>query len=334
MKKLLFLVVLLLVSNGCSTENSSLQEVVKNQDTPWSIAFLPNGGFLFTERPGSLNFFDGKVHEIAKLPVTEISEAGLLGVAVDPDFESNNHIYVYYTYEGVNRVSRFIFNNSISGEKILIDNIPSARFHNGGRIKFGPDGKLYVTTGDATEPSSAQDIESIAGKILRLNKDGSVPEDNPFGNYVWSYGHRNSQGIAWKDGVMYASEHGPRRHDEINIIQKGGNYGWPDRCGEQANNTIEPIRCYTEFTLAPSGIAFDGDLYVAALRGTQVRKLTIKDNKVISETEFISDMGRIRTVVENQGNLYFATNNRDGRGIPRQDDDKIVGDVNEKNKHR
>ncbi len=342
-KKEIILLLLVYISfYGCTPEldgddsisntsrNWSMSALVKNQDTIWDIAFLPDGTMLFTERPGRLNMLkDGEPRTIANLDTTEISEAGLLGIAVDPSFRQNNHIYLYYTFqkdEPVNRVSRFTLrNDALSDEAVLIDDIPSARFHNGGRIRFGPDGKLYITTGDATDPSSAQDIGSLAGKILRMNKDGTIPNDNPFGNYIYSYGHRNPQGLAWNDGVMYASEHGPNRHDEINIIEKGANYGWPDTCDDQSDDTVQPIRCYTDFTLAPGGISFhDDNLYVAALRGAQLRRLIIVDEEVRAEEIVVDDLGRIRVVVENDGLLYIGTSNRDGRGIPNPDDDKIL----------
>ncbi|MCH8329623.1 MAG: PQQ-dependent sugar dehydrogenase, partial [Nanoarchaeota archaeon] len=226
--------------------------------------------------------------------------------------------------------SRFTFNEQnekIESEFILLDNIPSARFHDGGRIKFGPDGKLYITTGDATEPSSAQDINSLAGKILRMNKDGTIPEDNLFGNYVYSYGHRNPQGLIWnKNRELFSSEHGPTRNDEINIIVKGENYGWPVEC-DVKSEFINPIRCFSDFTLAPSGIAFyKNDLYIAGLRGTQLRRIIFDDSyeTILYEEELFSELGRIREVVEYNGSLYITTNNRDGRGIPKFGDDKII----------
>lgn len=184
-----------------------------------------------------------------------------------------------------------------------------------------------LTTGDAlsvTSPSTAQDTNSLSGKILRINKDGSIPPDNPFGNSVWSYGHRNPQGLAWSGGVLYEAEHGPNRNDEINIITKGGNYGWPSECTEQGKFT-QPIKCFTNFTLAPSGIAiYKGDLYVAGLRGAQLRKLIITNNSVAGEEEIFKDLGRIREVVSHDNSLYITTSNMDGRGIPRKGDDKII----------
>jgi len=305
--------------------------IAGNLDTPWAIDFLPDGRMIFTEREGKISIVkNGEVHVVAQIGVNERSESGLHGIAVDPTFEQNNFVYVYYTYYSGNRVSRFILkNDELQEEFILLDNIPHARFHDGGRIKFGPDGKLYVTTGDATVPSTAQDVNSLAGKILRINKDGSVPEDNPFGNYVYSYGHRNPQGLTWHPVTkeLYASEHGPTRNDEINLILKGNNYGWPSECTESSDDYTNPLRCYTEFTLAPAGIAFNGnDLYVAALRGKQLRKIALSsDGKtIVSEEELFSDLGRIRDVVVHDSYLYIATSNRDGRGFPKVNDDKII----------
>jgi glucose/arabinose dehydrogenase len=218
----------------------------------------------------------------------------------------------------------------LENETILLDNIPGAAIHDGGRLKFGPDGKLYATSGDANDRSLAQDTNSLAGKILRLNKDGSIPPDNPFNNYVYSYGHRNPQGITWNPvtGQMYSSEHGQTRNDEINIIVKGGNYGWPVYQGnDSANGYIKPLIFYQDFTLAPSGISYyNGNLYVAGLRGTQLRKITLgaDGNTITGEEELFTDLGRIREAVEHNGYLYISTSNRDGRGIPQSNDDKII----------
>ena len=242
-------------------------------------------------------------------------------------FHLNKFIYLYYTHSKANRVSRFILKEGqLIWEKILLDNIPNARFHDGGRIKFGPDKNLYVTTGDATLPSSAQDINSLAGKILRLNKDGSIPKDNPFKNYVYSYGHRNPRGLVWGGGKLYPSEHGPTRNDEINIIYSGGNYGWPVECDQKSNFT-NPLRCFTELTIAPGSLAFaNGSLYVSGLKGNQLRKITLaKDGKtILNEEKILDNLGRIRETVVKGNYLYVTTSNQDGRGIPRGNDDKII----------
>ncbi len=327
---LLLIVLFYLFQKPIKQQGFKIEILAENLDTPWSIDFLPDNRMIFTERNGRVNILDnGNIKVLAKINVSEISESGLLGIAVDPDFTENMFIYLYYTYDKGNRVSRFVLNGKLEQEFLLLENIPNARFHDGGRIKFAPDGKLYITTGDATQPSSAQDINSLAGKILRVNKDGTIPDDNPFNNYVYSYGHRNPQGIAWDKVTrhMYASEHGPTRNDEINIILKGKNYGWPEvQCNEISEQYTNPIRCYTEFTLAPSGIAlYNNALYVAGLRGTQLRKIVFnKQSNILYEEELFSNFGRIRDAVVHNGYLYIATSNRDGRGIPSFNDDKII----------
>jgi glucose/arabinose dehydrogenase len=325
--------------------------VVTNLDTPWSLAFSKNGILFFTERPGYVKAFYNNTLinlKVENLNVKEIGEGGLLGIALDPNFPNSPYIYLYYTYEEGklwNRVVRYKFENwSLVDQKILIDKIPAATLHNGGRIKFGPDGKLYITTGDATQRDLAQDINSLAGKILRINPDGSIPEDNPFPNLpIYSYGHRNPQGIDWFDNLMFSSEHGPSgelgyAHDEINFIIKGANYGWPIVVGISNDKKFkDPILDTGEETWAPSGISFyKGNIYpelknkllVATLRGKHLRIIEIdfKEIKVINHYAILSNMlGRIRDVVEGpDGYIYIATSNKDGRGIPALDDDRIV----------
>jgi glucose/arabinose dehydrogenase len=325
--------------------------VVTNLDTPWSLAFSKNGILFFTERPGYVKAFYNNTLinlKVENLNVKEIGEGGLLGIALDPNFPNSPYIYLYYTYEEEklwNRVVRYKFENwSLVDQKILIDKIPAATLHNGGRIKFGPDGKLYITTGDATQKDLAQDINSLAGKILRINPDGSIPEDNPFPNSpIYSYGHRNPQGIDWFDNLMFSSEHGPSgelgyAHDEINFIIKGANYGWPIVVGISNDKKFkDPILDTGEETWAPSGISFyKGNIYpelknkllVATLRGKHLRIIEIdfKEIKVLNHYAILSNLlGRIRDVVEGpDGYIYIATSNKDGRGIPALDDDRIV----------
>lgn len=307
--------------------------LAENLEVPWAMDFLPNGTMIFTERIGRVSLLeeDGTTAVVADINVNQESESGLLGVAVDPDFNENKYIYLYYTREdGQNRISQFILDGTLTGENILLDNIPGSPIHNGGRLKFGPDGKLYATTGDAGAENIAQDVNSLGGKILRLNPDGTVPSDNPFGNYVYTYGHRNPQGITWNpdNGKLYASEHGPTMNDEINIISSGGNYGWPDVQGdENRSGYISPLRVYTDFTLAPSGIAFyQNRLYVTGLRGSQLRVLTLSSDgeSITDESILLNGRGRLRDVVVHEGFLYISTSNQDGRGLPSDGDDKII----------
>jgi aldose sugar dehydrogenase len=326
----IFLAFFLILPKPVSEQGNGTDILAENLEVPWALAFLPDDRLIFTERGGKVSILDGKnVILEGNINVTQNGESGLLGIAVDPQFNQNHYIYLYYTHGNYNRISRFFLRDKLSGEKILIDKIPGGSIHNGGRLKFGPDAKLYATTGESGIPNLAQDVNSLGGKILRINPDGSVPADNPFGNYVYAYGNRDPQGIAWSpEGIMYESEHGQTRNDEINIIQKGGNYGWPIYQGNNsASGFVKPLIVYTEFTLAPSGITFyQNNLFVAGLRGSQLRKITFSANgkSVISETALYTDMGRIRDAVEYKGHIYICTSNRDGRGIPQIGDDKIM----------
>ncbi|CDG65735.1 MAG: hypothetical protein PWQ15_765 [Methanobacterium sp.] len=327
----IFLVFMFIDPLNNNETNYTTEVLAENLEVPWAIDFLPDDRMIFTQRGGKVSILDGNnLKTVGQVNVTQNGESGFLGIAVDPNFNSTHYLYVYYSSGDYNRISRFkLDGDQLTNETVLIDNIPAAAIHDGGRLKFGPDGKLYATTGDSANPSLAQDTSSLAGKILRLNPDGTVPSENPFGNYVYSYGHRNPQGITWSpSGIMYASEHGQNKNDEINIIIKGGNYGWPLYEGNNtATNYIKPISVYMEFTLAPSGIAYhQGSLYVAGLRGTQLRKLTLSTDEqtVIEETATLTLLGRIREVVEHQGYLYITTSNRDGRGLPQRGDDKII----------
>lgn len=346
MKKLSIIIVVVMVvlvvvgllylfapSEPQTSPSGETEILAENLEVPWAIDFLPNGTMIFTERVGRVNLLgdDGTVINVAELDVSQVSESGLFGVAVDPNFTENSYVYLFYTYGGgLNRISRFVLDGELTNETVLLENIPGGAIHNGGRLKFGPDGKLYATTGEAGDQNLAQDINSTGGKILRLNPDGTVPSDNPFGNYVYAYGNRDPQGITWNpsNGILYASEHGSTMNDEINIITSGGNFGWPIVQGDQnQSGYISPIMVYTNFTLAPSGIAFHQNrLYVAGLRGSQIRVLELSEDgrSITGESIFLNDMGRIREVVIHEGFLYISTSNRDGRGIPQPGDDKIV----------
>jgi aldose sugar dehydrogenase len=309
---------------------SEPEVILGNLDTVWGIDFLPASQMIFTERAGRVSILEanGERRTIATLSVRKGGEGGLHGVAVDPDFERSRHVFLYYTHQTANRVSRFTLGEDLSlrDETTILDDIPRARFHNGGRIRFGPDGMLYITTGDALQERLSQDRNSLAGKILRIRKNGSLPEDNPFGNAVWAYGLRNPQGIDWHPETreLYASDHGPSRRDAVYRIERGGNYGWPQTC-DRTGNFRPSLRCYTEFTLAPCGVAFSGNhLLVTGLRGNQLRRLAIEGTQVVHEEQLLTELGRLREVVVHEGWVYVGTSNRDGRGSPGRADDRIL----------
>jgi glucose/arabinose dehydrogenase len=336
-----------------------VEVVASGLEVPWALAFTgtlpgadaqtpPGPYILVTERPGRLRLIaNGELlaEPMATLNVVAVSESGLMGLALDPDFASNGHLYVMYTYlaETGNLISRLTVNGTRAGEEmVLLDGIPGNRNHDGGRLKFGPDGKLYATAGDAGEANLAQDPSSLAGKILRLNPDGSVPDDNPFpGSPVYSYGHRNPEGLAWhpESGALFSTEHGSSAHDEVNRIAPGANYGWPRVRGqENAEGMVAPVLESGEETWAPAGAAFydgellgpwQGNLFFGALRGQHLHRLVLAgpDQTQVVEEErlFEGEYGRIRAVeMGPDGALYFSTSNRDGRGSPAAEDDRIL----------
>lgn len=314
--------------------------IAEELQAPWEMVIMPDGNFLITEREGRILLLaEGEVLDIVDVQAS--GEGGLLGMTLSPNFTEDNLIYLYYTYSEdgriYNRVSQFTFNGeSLENETIIVDQIPGSEFHNGGRIKFGPDEKLYITTGDAQAENLSQDMNSLAGKILRVNSDGSIPSDNPFPNsLIFALGLRNTQGLAWHPvtGDLFASDHGPQSRDEINLIEPGGNYGWPEiTCDQEDSEYISPVTCYTDFTLAPSGIDFhtreNGEeisLYVAGLRGNQVMRIDLdREGNFIGEESILEEFGRIRTVVQHEEGIYLLTNNTDGRGNPNPGDDKLI----------
>lgn len=327
--------------SSISIEIPRVSIIARDLEIPWGLAFLPDGSLLFTERPGKVGIIDmeGNSHPVAEIPIVQhIGEGGLLGIAVHPDFKNNKYIYLYYTYststgnDTLNRVARFKFdNNNLTDEEIIVDAIPGAANHNGGRIKFGPDNYLYITTGDAQNPSLAQDTNSKAGKILRVTDQGQPAPDNPFANLVYSYGHRNSQGITWdNNGKLWATEHGrsgiQSGLDELNLIEKGKNYGWPVIQGdERKEGMVSPvIHSGPNDTWAPAGAVFYKErIFFAGLRGESLFEYKITDKSL--KKHFHKELGRIRAVVLGKdGYLYITTSNRDGRGIPRERDDKII----------
>jgi glucose/arabinose dehydrogenase len=324
--------------------DGALTVLARDLEVPWALAFTPDGGLLVTERPGRLVHIDidgGRRRSYPVPGVRAIGEGGLMGLALHPDFASNGWLYVCLTAEGdgglENRVERYRFDadRGLSDRTVILDGIPAAVFHDGCRLAFGPDSDLYITTGDATVPERAQDLSSLAGKILRLADDGTIPPDNPFATPVYSYGHRNPQGLAWDDaGRLWSTEHGRSGLrsglDELNLIEPGANYGWPVIQGDEtAPDKVAPVlHSGPDYTWAPAGLAFaDGRLFFGGLRGEALYEVRppLERGRARLRAHFHSELGRIRAVrVGPDGMLYFTTSNRDGRGRVRRGDDKIV----------
>ena len=331
-------------------EGVKVEEVATNLAIPWSISFISPDEALLTERGGTVRLLDlsaASHRVIGKIDVAHVGEGGLLGIDTRG---SGPTIYTYYTARRdgglVNRVVLWDGLELRDGQ-VLLDNIPASSIHNGGRIRLGPDGKLYITTGDAAAPENSQSLQSLAGKILRLNPDGSIPPDNPYTDSpIYSLGHRNPQGIDWHPVTLqlYSTEHGPSGemgltgHDEVNIILPGANYGWPRVIGAPSKpEFVDPIYHSGATTWAPSGCSFvrgapfedwANNLLFAALRGEHLHRVVLDTSggKVVaSERLFQGVYGRLRDVVQGpDGYVYLLTSNRDGRGVPRQGDDKVL----------
>jgi glucose/arabinose dehydrogenase len=299
---------------------------------PWEIAWLPDGRALITERPGRIRMLDGTL--VAEVPVSALGEGGLMGLALDPEFESRPFVYLYFTTAAGMQLERWRFEDDrLTREASLIDGVIEAGpIHDSGRIAFGPDDALYVATGDAGNEPLAQEPDSLNGKYLRLTDPrggASRPE-------IFSLGHRNPQGFDWQPETerMIENEHGQSANDEVNVLRKGANYGWPDVEGGESEEGFVSPAAYYEQTLAPSGATFvklpgaewTGDYLIACLAGTQIRRIGFDGDEVTTnEALFEGDFGRLRTVVEGPDRaLYALTNNRDGRGSPEPGDDRIL----------
>jgi glucose/arabinose dehydrogenase len=308
---------------------------------PWSIVVMPDGNLLVTERPGHLRRIDaatGAVTAIGGMPdVRAESEAGAMGLALDPDFGTNGRLYLCYstgwTLSPGNRLSAFTLKgNELTGEEVLLDDLPGAKWHNGCRVEVSPDGHLFASMGDATQAGAAQDPQRPHGKIFRLNRDGSVPADNPFPNApVWSYGHRNPQGLAFRpeSGELWSTEHGPDTQDELNRIEKGGNYGWPLCRGTDACPGLADYRpAIAEFdrdrTVAVSDLIFyrgdafpdwRGDILFVTLKTGRLYRLDLEGDRVVGAEILLDDeFGRLRDIAEGRdGSLYLATSNGEDR---------------------
>jgi aldose sugar dehydrogenase len=335
----------------------AVEVVLTSLEVPWSLAFAPDGRLFVTERPGRVRIAqNGTLLPQPALTVSDVAatgESGVMGIAIHPNFNTNRFVYVLYTARAgsggmVNRVVRYReVGNQLGEAMVILDNIPAANIHDGGRIKFGPDGKLYVTMGDAAVPGLAQDMASLNGKILRLNDDGSLPGDNPFpSSFVYSLGHRNPQGIDWQPGTgeLWGTEHGATGNDELNRLLPGRNYGWPVIEANRTQAGMETPVLFYDPAIAPSGLAFYSPLgagtglaiagfrdnaFFATLRGLHLHRVifnpgdprTVRSEERLLENRF----GRIRDVIAGpDGAIYFCTNNRDGRGSPANDDDRVL----------
>ena len=322
--------------------NQSVQVLATNLEKPWAIGFGGDKIFV-TEKTGQVRVIESGVlldDPLATLRTANIFGGGLLGIAVHPSFIDNHFIYVYYTYENDDRLWNKILritelNNKLDAAEVIFDKIPGSVYNNGGIMKFGPDGKLYVGTGYISESSHGpQDIQSLEGKILRLNEDGTIPDDNPFPNSpVFSLGHMNTKGLSWDNqGNLFVTEMGPSKNDEINLVRAGENYGWPEQECSGNEEFVDPVTCYDP-AIEPGGIVFyyddkiklDNPLVLASLRASHLFNLEIDEEEIKSQTSILSGMGRIRDVaVGPDGYLYLITSNTDGKGFPDASDDKLL----------
>jgi len=323
-------------SEGAPLRPGAPQVLVRGLAAPWGLAFLPGGDALVSERDSARLLRvrpDGSVRPLGTVPGVDASgEGGLLGIAVRPSFDTDRLVYAYYTSSSDNRIVRFPLDGDRPGpQQVLVTSIPVSGIHNGGRLVFGPDGMLYAGTGDASERGRAQDLASLGGKVLRMTPEGKPPPDNPVpGSLVFSRGHRNVQGLAFDPaGRLFASEFGQNRFDEVNRIVAGGNYGWPEVEGAGGEPRFrDPLVTWATDESSPSGAAIAGGaLYVAALRGQRLWRIPLDGRGGLGRPEplFVGEFGRLRHVaLAPDGSLWVLTSNRDGRGDPVADDDRIL----------
>jgi glucose/arabinose dehydrogenase len=317
-----------------------VETIVTGLDTPWEIAFLPDGRALVTERPGRVRLLsrngDLRPEPVAEIEVPAIGEGGLLGLAVDPRFARNGFVYLYRTTRDDVEILRYrLEGKELVAETKILDGIEVGPIHDSGRLRFGPDERLYLNTGDAGDSGLAQDPRSLNGKTLRMEPEayrgeGGRPE-------IFTLGHRNGQGLDWQPGSgrLFETEHGPVGFDEINVLEQGDDYGWPEAVGpeQETSRFHAPIAIYRD-AIAPSGASFvtkpgsawTGDFLLAALIGEQLRRLSLDGTRVVENEPLLeSRYGRLRTVREGpDGALYVLTSNRDGRGEPTAEDDRVL----------
>lgn len=330
-----FLIVVAVVD---ATRAQEAETIIEGLDTVWELAWSPDGKLYMTERRGNLMVWNGEeIQTIADLPVVERGESGLMGMALDPEFEEQKRIYVCYTQRRSgdleNVVERLrLANDRIAERKVLLDGLDASSIHNGCRLKFDSSEKLLITMGDAGRAQLAQNENSLNGKVLRIDKNGNIPDDNPFSdNPVYTLGHRNPQGLDIRPGTgeIYISEHGPAANDEVNRLVAGKNYGWPEVGGTNDKEGYEPALWDWTPTIAPAGISFLGSdtLYLATLKESKLHRLKLNEAGEITEDETVlSGFGRLRAVTRGpEGEcLYISTSNRDGRGRPADKDDRVI----------
>jgi glucose/arabinose dehydrogenase len=341
-----------------------VETVAGNLEVPWSIVFAPDGRMLFTERPGRIRVIEaGQLRPAPLATIQDVEptgESGLMGLTLHPQFAQTRLLYLAYAYrqqkDQLVRVVRYRETASgLDERRVIIEGIPAAQYHAGTRLRFGPDGKLYITTGDATDPDLAQQLDSLAGKTLRLNDDGTAPPDNPFVKQagarpeIFSLGHRNAQGLDFQPGtnLMFQTEHGPSGFDgpgggdEVNIVERGKNYGWPLVHHRDTRAGLEsPLLEYTPAVAPASGMfyrggannvaggfsQFRGNFFFGNLRAECIIRVVLDGRRVVSQERLLEKQyGRIRDIAEGpDGAIYFSTSNRDGRGKPTKDDDRIL----------
>ncbi|HEX7187230.1 MAG TPA: PQQ-dependent sugar dehydrogenase [Actinomycetes bacterium] len=321
---------------GTPVARAQVDDVVAGGlEVPWGLAFLPDGSALVSERDTEMVRLvtpGGEVRGVGRVEgVDGVGEGGLLGLAVSPEYAEDSTVFAYFTSGSENVVARLTYDGQdLSAQRTILDGIPAGPIHNGGRIAFGPDGHLYVGTGESGNTGLSQDRGSLGGKILRITPDGDPAPGNPFdGSPVYSLGHRNVQGLAWDArGQLWAAEFGQNTWDELNRIEPGGNYGWPQVEGRSGDDRyINPVRQWSTDVASPSGIAVAADsVFMAGLGGERLWQIPIPDGKVGRPRALLrADYGRLRTVaVAPDGSLWLTTSNRDGRGSPRGNDDRIL----------